>query len=84
MHAGGKSIFKVGKMIGIHKNTNHGLHGGPIHHVFPTTYRGSPATYDDDDDHRGPPQPLDHKAVVDAHYGEGTHYHYSHWSYNLK
>jgi hypothetical protein len=101
--ASGRSIFKIGKIIGASATKNHGIHGGPIHHVFPKEYRvpsASPALpsssssyrgssnngdhyddrgYDDygDDDHERPRPPPLHKNVVDAHYSEGMHYHYS-------
>lgn len=90
MRAGGMSLFRIGRMIGIRANTNHGVHGGPIHHVFPTTYhstyadhydRDPESAYDDyshdDDDDEEPDFPKLHKNVVSGHYAEGTHFHYS-------
>lgn len=113
----GKKIFQIGKMVGAHSTKNHGIHGGPIHHVFPTEYRvpsplnpppltkvsspplsySSPSSavasypgkqhyddgYDDEDyDDDRDPYPLPrppalHKNVVDAHYSQGLHYHYT-------
>ena len=89
MRAGGMSLYRIGKMIGIRSNTNHGLHGGPIHHVFPTTYHSSHAQHSDpyyeesadgdygDHDDEEPDPPQLHKNVVDSHYAEGKHFHYS-------
>jgi len=37
----GRRIFNIGKMIGAQSVKNHGIHGGPIHHVFPKTYHPS-------------------------------------------
>lgn len=44
MQASGMSIFRIGKMIGASSVKNHGVHGGPIHHVFPKTYHVPSAT----------------------------------------
>lgn len=88
MRAGGMSLYRIGKMIGVRANTNHGIHGGPIHHVFPTTYHSShlPPAHQDDDhyddeeydaDDEPPPPPRLHTNVLAGHYSEGTHYHYS-------
>lgn len=91
MRAGGMSLYRIGKMIGVRANTNHGIHGGPIHHVFPTTFHShhtghtsahphhlSDNYYDDYDEDEEPPQPPKlHSNVVAGHLSEGTHYHFS-------
>lgn len=80
IQASGMSIFRLGKMIGAKEATNHGVHGGPIHHVFPVVHKNPyPPTIDDEDgdDYR---QPVHHKAVVDAHYTEGRHVHHLSWN----
>lgn len=58
------SFLKLGKIVGSASavEVNHGLHGGPIHHVFPTSHSTATST-------------SEHKAVVDAHYKKGYHYH---------
>lgn len=58
------SFLKLGKLVGSASaaEVNHGVHGGPIHHVFPTSHVGSTST-------------SEHKAAVNAHYKRGYHYH---------
>lgn len=87
MRAGGMSLYRIGRMIGVRANTNHGIHGGPIHHVFPTTYHSShlpPVSHQDhyvDDDYEEddepPPPPKLHSNVLSGHYATGQHFHYS-------
>lgn len=76
----GISIFKLGKIIGLRKQTNHGVHGGPIHHVFPVVHKNPSPPIDHDDSEDDYRQPTHHKAVVDAHYTEGKHIHYTSWN----
>ena len=93
MRAGSMAVYRVGKLIGTRANSNHGIHGGPIHHVFPTTFHSSgqqesqsqvyDTTYNDyDEDEPLPPPPKLHQNVVDGHYSDGTHYHYSNYRRN--
>lgn len=80
IQASGMSIFRLGKMIGAKGATNHGIHGGPVHHVFPVVHKNPPPpAYEDEDenDHR---QPVHHKYVVDSHYSEGRHVHHLSWN----
>lgn len=82
IQASGMSIFRLGKMIGAREATNHGIHGGPIHHVFPVVHKNPPSPiYDDEgDDDDGHRQPVHHKHVVDSHYSEGRHIHHLSWN----
>lgn len=59
------SFLKLGQLVGSQSSheEHHGIHGGPIHHVFPTAHVATK-------DHGS-----DHKAAVDAHYKRGYHYH---------
>lgn len=64
------SFVKLGKIVGSlqAEETNHGIHGGPIHHVFPTEHAVASTS--------SKSSVSDHKAAVDAHYKHGKHYHY--------
>lgn len=80
IQSSGMSIFNLGKMIGARERTNYGVHGGPIHHVFPVVHKNPSPPFHHDDDEDDYRQPTHHKAVVDAHYTEGKHIHYNSWN----
>lgn len=60
------SFLKLGQFVGSQlpqEHEHHGIHGGPIHHVFPTSHVATKT------------HGSDHKAAVDSHYKRGYHYH---------